>query len=70
MSDKNPLKKSVKTKKNKKYKKSNLWKIIDEEENSSQKVEIIYEKDNVIDTNICQTCQQALYYTDSGFLLC
>ena len=71
MSDKKNLKKVVKTQKNKKYKKSNLWKIIDEaEENMSQKMEIIYEKDNVIETNICQSCQDPLYYTDSGFLLC
>ena len=41
MSDKKHLKKTVKTKKNKKYKKSNLWKIIDDEE-ESEKIEIIY----------------------------
>jgi len=72
MTDKPQLKKLVKTKKNKKYKKSNLWKIIDEQEEqeSAEKVEIIYEKDNVIKTNICQTCKNALYFTDSGFLLC
>ena len=70
MSDKKHLKKTVKTKKNKRYKKSNLWKIIDdEEENSSEKIEIIYEKDNVIETNICQSCQDPLYFSE-GFLLC
>ena len=46
LSDKNHLKKPVKTKKNKKYKTSNVWQIIDEEEKSSQKMEIIYEKDS------------------------
>ena len=55
-SDKKPLKKPVKTKKNKKHKTSNIWDIIDEQENASQKMEIIYEKDNVIETNICQSC--------------
>ena len=63
-------KKNVKTKKNKKYKQANLWKIIDKEENASQKVEVIYEKDNVINTNVCNSCQKSLYYTESGFLLC
>jgi transcription initiation factor TFIIB len=71
MSDKKCLKKTTKTKKIKKYRKSNLWKIIDDEEEiSSKKVEIIYEKDNVNETNVCLTCNEALYYTDPGFLLC
>ena len=33
-------------------------------------MKIIYEKDNVVETNVYQSCKNPLYYTDSGFLLC
>ena len=70
LSDKNQLKKPVKTKTNKKHKTSNVWQIIDEQEKSSQKMELIYEKDNVSEPNVGKSCHHSLYYTDSGFLLC
>lgn len=65
-----PIKSSTRTKKLKKNKKKNLWKIIDDEEEKSQQLHVIYEKDNVIETNICKSCNSRLFYGELGFLSC
>ena len=61
------------TKKIKKEKNKNdlkkVWDMIDEEINKSN-IECIYEKNNILETNICNECKSKLYTDDHGFLFC
>ena len=76
-----PIKQNKKTKKIKKEKKKNLdniWNSFDNmkhassnnQNNDNGELECIYEKDNVVETNICKHCKSMLYIGDEGFLFC
>jgi|TARA_Y100000992_G_scaffold297906_1_gene262195 transcription initiation factor TFIIB len=60
------------TKKIKKKKSSmelkDTWNMIDAFE--SQQVECVYEKNNIMETNVCTSCGERLYHGDQGFLSC
>ena len=72
-----PIKQNKKTKKIKKEKVKNLdniWDSFDTMKDTStpnqndDEIECIYEKDNVVETNICKHCKSMLYVGDEGFL--
>ena len=74
-----PIKQNKKTKKIKKEKVKNLdniWDSFDTMKDTStlnqndDEIECIYEKDNVVETNICKHCKSMLYVGDEGFLFC
>ena len=76
-----PLKQNKKNKKIKKERVKNndiIWKSFDSINNSfgnteeveDNELECIYEKDNVVETNICKECKSMLYVGDQGFLFC
>lgn len=74
MAEKSQIKSMSKTKKfrNNTSRKSmkDVWKMIDKESGVEKDMTCIYEKEDVINTNKCTTCQSRLYYGDSGFLFC
>lgn len=65
-----------KIKKKNKNKMFEAWKELDDECTTSNRkdengeIECIYEKDNILETNLCKTCNHRLYYGDEGFLFC
>lgn len=76
-----PIKQNKKTKKIKKEKVKkldNIWDSFDtmkdtsttNQNNDDDEIECIYEKDNVVETNICKHCKSMLYVGDEGFLFC
>lgn len=78
-----PLKQKSRTKKLKKSKSNNadmnnIWDQMNtmtshtsnETTEKSEDLECIYEKDNVLDTNLCKSCNSKLYVGDEGFLFC
>ena len=63
-------KRTEKIKKNKKNK--NLWNDFFKQENNEEnkEIECVYEKDNILETNMCKSCKSRLYIGDEGFLFC
>jgi transcription initiation factor TFIIB len=64
MSLTNRTKKIKKTKNNIKE----AWMELDGKK--SNDIECIYEKNNILDTNLCNSCNSRLYYGDDGFMFC
>ena len=67
-------KKTKKIKKKDKQKMELLWSSLEQSENDTnindKEIECIYEKDNVLETNVCKECKSSLYVGDEGFLFC
>ena len=46
------------------------WQQIDDEIQKDTNIECIYEKNNILETNICNDCNSTLYTDEHGFLFC
>ena len=69
------IKSSNRTKKIKKKNKNNINHLLNNLYNenngkNNNNIECIYEKNNILETNLCKECNNRLYYGDDGFLFC